>query len=297
MKRKVEKQHRRSIRLKGYDYANSGAYFVTIVTQGRACLFGEIVNAETRLNDAGSVIERWWFELNNKFRKVETDDFAIMPNHFHGIVVIADAVGADLCVGPLTDLRVSPDSEGAHAGAPLQGVTQQRPPQPMTRMGTGVNPDVHPAHQGTHAGVPLQGTHPVRPVARRGRPEHVLSTVEGCAPVLAPQNASQRTPLPTIVQWFKTMTTNEYLRGVKTSGWAPFQGQLWQRNYYEHVIRDNESLNRIREYILNNPAQWAFDPENPATTAAEPPDIWRLQARREGRGDRPVAPTKDVRNT
>ena len=150
MKHKVEKRHRRSIRLKGYDYANTGAYFVTIVTQGRACLFGEIVNAESRLNDAGSLIERWWFELNNKFRTVETDDFVIMPNHCHGIVVIAD-VGADL--------RVGPDSEGAHIGAPLQGA-----------------------------------------------------------------------PLSAIVQWFKTMTTNEYLRGVKTSGWAPFQGRLWQRN-------------------------------------------------------------------
>ena len=101
-----QKQHRRSIRLKGYDYANSGAYFVTIVTQGRACLFGEIVNAETRLNDSGSVIERWWFELNNKFRTVETDDFVIMPNHFHGFVVIP--VGADLCVGPV--------GKGTHAG-------------------------------------------------------------------------------------------------------------------------------------------------------------------------------------
>jgi len=208
MKQQVEKQHRRSIRLQGYDYANSGAYFVTIVTQGRACLFGEIVNAETRLNDARSVIERWWFELNNKFRTVETDNFVIMPNHFHGIVVIAD-VGADL--------RVGPDSVGAHI-APLQGA-----PQPTTRMNTGVNPNAHPAHQGTHAGVPL----------------------------------------PTIVQWFKTMTTNEYLRGVKTSGWAPFQGRLWQRNYYEHIIRDGESLNRIRQYIADNPTRWEFDPENP----------------------------------
>ena len=294
MKRKVEKQHRRSIRLKGYDYANSGAYFVTIVTQGRACLFGEIVNAETRLNDAGSVIRRLWFELNNKFRTVETDNFVIMPNHFHGIVVIAD-VGADLCVGPLTDLRVGPLGKGTHAGVPLQGrhagAPLQRGPQPTMRMGTGagINPDVHPAHQGTHTGVPLQGTHPVRPVAPRG--------ASMCAPVLAPKNATQRAPLPAIVQWFKTMTTNEYLRGVKTSGWAPFQGQLWQRNYYEHVIRDEYMSNRIREYMLNNPAQWAFDPENPAATAAEPPDLWRLQERREGKGDQPVAPTKDVRNT
>jgi hypothetical protein len=59
------------------------------------------------------------------------------------------------------------------------------------------------------------------------------------------------------------MTTNEYLRGVKTSGWAPFQGQLWQRNYYEHIIRNKESLNRIREYIADNPIRWEFDAENP----------------------------------
>ena len=240
MNHKVEKRHRRSIRLKGYDYANSGAYFITIVTQGRACLFGEIVNAETRLNDAGSVIERWWFELNNKFRTVVTDHFVIMPNHFHGIVVITD-VGADL--------RVGPDTEGTHLST------------------------AHPTHQGTHAGVPLQGANFVPPIARRG------------APMFAPSGfASQRASLPAIVQWFKTMTTNEYLRGVKTSGWAPFQGQLWQRNYYEHVIGDEKSLNRIREYVLNNPAKWALDPENPAATSAEPSDIWQLQARREGKG-------------
>jgi REP element-mobilizing transposase RayT len=224
-----DRHHRRSIRLKEYDYSRSGAYFVTVVTQGRACLFGEIVNVETRLNDAGHMIEHWWYELKNKFPAVENDEFVIMPNHFHGIVVIAD-VGADL--------RVGPDPKGAH-----------------------------PAHQGTHAGVPLQGTHPVRPVARRGAPM--------CAPVFAPQNASQRAPLPTVLQWFKTMTTNEYMRGIKTLGWIQFQGQLWQRNYYEHVIRDEESLNCIRGYILDNPARWEFDHENPAATTLEPEDAWR----------------------
>jgi putative transposase len=216
MKDKAEKQHRRSIRLKGYDYANAGAYFVTIVTQGRACLFGEIVNTETRLNDAGSMIERWWFELNNKFSTVETDEFVIMPNHFHGIVVIAD-VGADLRVGPVG-------------------------------RGAGENQDVNPTHPGTHAGVLLQGTHRVRPGGPTGA--HIGAPV-------------QRASLPAVVQWFKTMTTNEYLRGVKTSAWAPFQGQVWQRNYYEHVIRDEESLNRIRQYIADNPIRWEFDPENP----------------------------------
>ncbi len=70
--------------------------------------------------------------------------------------------------------------------------------------------------------------------------------------------------LPEVVQWFKTMTTNEYIRGVKQQGWLRFDGRLWQRNYYEHVIRSEGSLQAIREYIVNNPAQWHLDRENPA---------------------------------
>ena len=65
------------------------------------------------------------------------------------------------------------------------------------------------------------------------------------------------------MQWFKTMTTNEYIRGVKTLGWPRFPGRFWQRNYYEHIIRNDMSLSAIRQYIANNPAQWADDHENP----------------------------------
>ncbi len=181
------------------------------------------------MNDAGRMIERWWFELNHKFSTVETDEFVIMPNHFHGIVVIPDVpVGADLRVGPVTDLRVGPvtdlrvgpDSEGAHAGAPLRGSG-----------GVGVST----VKTGAHAGAPL----------------------------------------PTVIQWFETMTTNEYMRRIKTLGWIPFHRRLWQRNYYEHIVRDEESLDRIRQYILNNPARWEFDRENPAATACEAEDAWR----------------------
>ena len=70
-------------------------------------------------------------------------------------------------------------------------------------------------------------------------------------------------PLPRVVQWFKTMTTNEYIRGVKQFGWPRFDGRLWQRNYYEHIIRDDDELNLVREYIVNNPLQWELDRENP----------------------------------
>jgi len=189
-------QGRRSIRLEGYDYAQPGAYFVTIVTQGRECLFGDVVDGEMRLNDAGRMVERWWAELGNKYSHVVPDAHVVMPNHFHGIVVITD--GGD---GVGADLRVCPNA-GAHVGAPL------------------------PIDAGAHVA-----------------------------------------PLSEIVQWFKTMTTNEYIRGVKILGWIPFPGKLWQRNYYEHIVRDENALDRIRQYIANNPAQWDADDENPGKAA------------------------------
>jgi REP element-mobilizing transposase RayT len=69
--------------------------------------------------------------------------------------------------------------------------------------------------------------------------------------------------LGNIIDWFKTMTTNEYMRNVRQKNWPSFNGKLWQRNYYEHVIRNEEEMNRIREYIINNPARWDDDEDNP----------------------------------
>ena len=157
--------HRRSIRLKGYDYSQAGAYFVTICAHNRECLFGEIVAGKMQWNEAGGMTMQWFSELENKFTDLQCDKFVIMPNHTHFIVVNAG-----------TDMRESTENWLAH-----------------------------------------------------------------------------------VVQWFKTMTTNEYIRSVKQHGWPLFPGKLWQRNYWEHVIRDEAELNSIREYMQNNPAQWQFD--------------------------------------
>ena len=203
-----KKHHRRSIRLSGYDYSQPGAYFVTIVAQGRQCLFGDVVDDEMRLNDAGQMVERWWLGLRSKYPHVIPDACVVMPNHFHGIVILTD--------GPRDDVQ-----EGAHIGAPLQ--------PPATHVGPGA-----------HVGAPLQS-----PATRGGA------------------NARARASVPDIVQWFKTMTTNEYIRGVKRLGWTRFTGKLWQRNYYEHVIRDKDSLNNISHYIAHNAALWDDDDENP----------------------------------
>lgn len=83
-----ERPHRRSIRLKGDDYAQLGAYFVTLCIHNHECLLGAGGNAQMQPNDAGRMVERWWQELNRKFPTVRTDAFVVMPNHFHGIIII-----------------------------------------------------------------------------------------------------------------------------------------------------------------------------------------------------------------
>jgi REP element-mobilizing transposase RayT len=85
--------------------------------------------------------------------------------------------------------------------------------------------------------------------------EHVLKSNER---VLKP-GEHKGSPLHRILQWFKTMTTNEYIHGVKQHHWPPFNGKLWQRNYYEHIIRDELSFEAISSYIIQNPANWKPD--------------------------------------
>ncbi|MCC6728750.1 MAG: transposase [Chthonomonadales bacterium] len=186
----ADKHHRRSIRLKGYDYVQAGAYFVTICAQNQAFLFGAVVNSEMRLNEAGRMIQSVWDAIPAFYPGVGIDEFVVMPNHVHGIVVL---VGATPC----------------------------------------------------------------------GRPDS--GQPQGVAPTLS---------LPDVVHRFKTMTTKRYADGVKQSSWPPFRDRLWQRNYYEHIIRDEESLDRIRQYIFGNPQRWSFDRENPVATAPEPDDAW-----------------------
>ncbi|MDT8423033.1 MAG: transposase, partial [Desulfuromonadales bacterium] len=91
---KPEIHQRRSIRLRDYDYSRAGAYFVTLCTFQRACLFGEVVDGEMRLNEAGRTVQKCWDDIPDHFPHVELDAFVVMPNHVHGIVVITDTDGA-----------------------------------------------------------------------------------------------------------------------------------------------------------------------------------------------------------
>ena len=189
MPESADRQSRRSIRLKGYDYSQAGAYFVTIVTQGRVCLFGDVVGDTMQLNGAGRLAQAAWEGLPRRFPGIGLDTFVVMPNHVHGIIVIDESVGASL-VG---------SQDGDHAGMP----------------------------DGERATTRVAPT------------------------------------LGDVVGAYKSIVTVEYARGVRANGWRRFRGRLWQRNYYEHVIRDERELHLAREYIVNNPLQWSLDRENP----------------------------------
>jgi len=191
MKYDPDRHHRRSIRLREYDYSSVGAYFVTICTHGRACLLGEVKDGEMRLNEAGRMVSEGWLKLPDKFPAVALDEYMIMPNHFHGIICI---VGAPLA---------APDFELRY-----------------------LNRGAEITNQGAASSAPTFGS---------------------------------------IMRVFKSMSAIDVNRLLDRSG-VP----VWQRNYYERVIRDERELDAARKYILENPIKWDLDRENPQNAPATP---------------------------
>ena len=182
MKFDQQRHHRRSVRMKGYDYSQAGAYFVTIVTWRREMLFGEIVIGEMVLNDYGRIAEECWIAIPDHFPNVELGGHMVMPNHLHGIIGIHDEK-----IGMATN--PSP-SVGAQHAAPLR-----------------------------------------------------ISNVKPGS-------------LGAIVRSFKSAVTRRIGREHNVTG-------IWQRNYYERIIRDDREMDRITRYIESNLSMWAEDKENP----------------------------------
>lgn len=175
-----QKHHRRSMRLKHYDYSQSGAYFITLVTNQRDELFGEIFNGEMQLSALGKIVHEEWMrsiQIRKEIRLNE-DEFIVMPNHVHGIVWIVD-VGAD-CVRPCNH----PDSEEGARRAPLPSRV----------------------------------------------PRSVSSFVAG----------------------FKAVVTSRAGKELNMSA-------IWQRNFYDHIIRDEKDFMNIWQYIDNNTRRWKDD--------------------------------------
>ena len=123
MKYDPDIHHRRSIRLKGYDYSQAGAYFVTICAQNRECLFGEILDGEMALNVAGRMIETIWHELPEHYLGVGIDAFQVMPNHMHGIVIVG--AGPRACPDDAVQTPNTGQPRGANTGQPRGANTGQ----------------------------------------------------------------------------------------------------------------------------------------------------------------------------
>ncbi len=195
--------HRRSIRLKGYDYSQAGLYFVTIVCQNREHLFGNIKNCKMILNDAGIMINNEWLKLTERFKNVQLHKYITMPNHFHAILEI-----------------VSPNNNASTQNENTVGATLV------------VDPN------------------------QKGQPQGIAPTE---TPTETPTEIQNKKTLGQMVGAFQSITTVEYIRGVKTKNWKPFDKKIWQRNYWEHIIRNENSYNTITEYIKNNPDNWDND--------------------------------------
>ena len=182
---------RRSIRLTGYDYTQPGAYFITIVAQNRACLFGEVVDGEMVLSPFGEVVDWCWKRIPDHFENVETDAFVVMPNHAHGVLWILECRG-----------------------------------------------DAFPTAD------------PVYPSVPSDEPDQLEQAYAGNASPLRPGS------IGAIVGNFKSITTRRINKMRRTPG-----AKVWQRNYYERIIRNERELNAIRQYILDNPKNWLEDRE------------------------------------
>jgi len=222
--------HRRSIRLKGYDYSQAGLYFITICVQNREHLFGKIVDGEMILNDAGKMVEKEWVDLKNRFPNIELHEFIVMPNHFHGIIQIVDNID--------TMGRIQIGQSGKpQSGRPRIGQPQGIAPTPRPVNTVGAIPCGCPVH-----GCPVHGS-----------PVHTAVVDNGIA---TPKN---KKTIGDIMDAFKSIATVLYIRGVKTLDWQPFNKKLWQRNYHEHIIRNNGEYQYIANYIVNSPANWQHD--------------------------------------
>lgn len=189
-------RERKLTRLKGYDYSQAGAYFLTVCAQDRNCLFGKIKNGQMWLNDVGRMIDIWWRKIFDRYVNVSVDEYVIMPNHIHGIINIVGAIPCNRPVDNIKNKTAINDGKGENMVSPLR-------------------------ISNTHVG------------------------------------------LGQYVSWFKRMSTTEYIQHAKNDNWPRFDKRIWQRNYYEHIIRNDAELNRVRQYIIENPLKWDMDYENP----------------------------------
>ena len=223
-------RRRRSIRLKGYDYAQEGAYYITVCTRDRLPFFE---NKSIR-----AIVEGCWLEVPRHFPMVELDEWVVMPDHMHGIIAITRR-GVQLNA-PTHAERDAP----THAERDAPTHAERDAPTHAERDA--------PTHAERDAPTHAEGDAPTH--AEGDAPTHI----RGRDPTdpFSIMSPGRRT-LAVIVRTYKAAVTSTCRR----AGHAEFG---WQRNYYEHVIRDEADLDRTRQYVLDNPQRWDIDRDDPA---------------------------------
>ena len=199
-------RRRKQIRLRGYDYSLPGAYFITLCTKDRKNRLARVVNSRARRSAIGEAVSRCWKEIPDHQTGVEVDEFVVMPNHVHGVVVILDS---------------SMQAENSGRRVQLNTPTGNR----FSR--------------------------------------------------ISPKAGS----LGVIVRTFKAAVTT----WCRANGFPEF---AWQRGFYEHIIRDEHSLQRIREYIDANPRRWVLDTENRERIGKDDSERWMRTFTRRPSGER-----------
>ena len=219
MKYNADQHHRRSIRLKGHDYSEPGSYFITICAYQQSHLFGAIVEGGMQSNGYGAIAANCWHQIPQHFPHVALNEFVVMPNHIHGIIVIIRRDMALPCPPP--------DDRANHPGL-FKCAQCDRPVQ--TDNGEEDEEDT---------AVPC-------PYGCANSPK--LSECDRRFGTAIPGS------IPTIVGSFKSAATKQ-INLVRNAPGTP----VWQGNYYEHIIRDERSLTNIQNYIVNNPRSWVND--------------------------------------
>jgi len=260
--------HRRSIRLKGYDYSRPGIYFFTICVNPRESLFGAFSDGIVLLSPYGEIVKSTWFDLPNHNLNITLDTFVIIPDHFHGIIIINETSAVGEQGGHDTDNGdagddVGPGSEqnvGAGSGC---GAVNDLGPGSEQNVGPGSEQNVG-AGSGQNVGAgsepaPTFSTNDPSGTFSTNDPAGTFCTNDRTDPICTNNPAShiapfrrapvpKQQPLSEIIRQFKTFSARRINEMRKTPGVS-----VWQRNYYESIIRGKDNLDKVRKYILANP--------------------------------------------
>jgi REP element-mobilizing transposase RayT len=256
--------HRRSIRLKGYDYSQEGLYFITICVKDMECLFGKIENDEMILNAAGKNANECWLKIPEHFPNTILHEHIVMPNHVHGIIEI------------VVPKNFSPIDTNNHSPVDANNVS----PDNITANNVGAK-KFSPIDTNNHSPVDTNNHSPIdakkfSPPVRANdySPQQFQSPSKTIGSIIRgykigvskwfrdnPVGAKNFSPVnnnaPDVgAKKFSPLQTNDVDNRAKNFSPLPSK---WQRDFYEHIIRDKQSYQRISEYIINNPKNWKGD--------------------------------------